>query len=526
MTYNLQALVNFSVATYLVYRAYNNDWLGSVRTDELVIIYLLFVYVAMETTDIGCKTSHTGSEYEGGQSISKEGNPCYSWAGSSVVDMLSYSGMSIDNNECRNPYNYEVAPFCRTSDPDDPDEIYQFCQVPYCANVKLETESGVPCVFPFTAGGLQHSSCIKDNDTKYWCSTTSNFDLDGQHAYCNAPIILTTIPTTSTTTIVDTTITTVDTTIADTTTVDTTISDATTIIDTTTFDTTIAATTTDDTTIAATTTDDTTIAATTTDDTTIAATTTDDTTIAATTTDDTTIAATTTDDTTIAATITVHTITDASTIEHTTSTTKADVVGTTSAVVNTTTTTDANSVTKLTSLKESDTESFHTSSSTVQTSTVENNSINQEISTNNTVTIVYNGSAVNITINSTDNVTTTSGHVYDANKYTSTTTAVPIIPILNLTHHQVAVGILLPIFVTVYGSCYVIYGCDKLHKCLKVTGPYRRMRRYIRHKYRHRRNIKTNSRVKLFEQPPVRLSHSNSQRASAPTDISCIITEL
>lgn len=50
-----------------------------------------------------------------------------------------------------------------------------------------QTEEGICCVFPFYYDSKYHYSCIKDNHDQEWCSTTSNYERDGDWGNCVDP---------------------------------------------------------------------------------------------------------------------------------------------------------------------------------------------------------------------------------------------------------------------------------------------------------------------------------------------------
>ncbi|XP_029431283.1 scavenger receptor cysteine-rich type 1 protein M130-like isoform X2 [Rhinatrema bivittatum] len=56
------------------------------------------------------------------------------------------------------------------------------------ANELSGTISTAPCVFPFTYSGKAYTTCIPNGraDKKYWCATTSSFDLDSKWEFCSA----------------------------------------------------------------------------------------------------------------------------------------------------------------------------------------------------------------------------------------------------------------------------------------------------------------------------------------------------
>ncbi|XP_041107548.1 epididymal sperm-binding protein 1-like [Polyodon spathula] len=58
----------------------------------------------------------------------------------------------------------------------------------YCSTSGIRTFGGnaeVDCFFPFIYKGEQYSSCIKGDKSKYWCSVTSDYDVDKQWGYCD-----------------------------------------------------------------------------------------------------------------------------------------------------------------------------------------------------------------------------------------------------------------------------------------------------------------------------------------------------
>jgi len=88
----------------------------------------------------------------------------------------------ITNNEHPGFENHE---WCGTTSNYDVDRKYGLC-----ASETLFTyggnAGGAPCVFPFVFLNTTYPSCTKDGrtDNYRWCATTSNYDVDGQWAFC------------------------------------------------------------------------------------------------------------------------------------------------------------------------------------------------------------------------------------------------------------------------------------------------------------------------------------------------------
>uniref|UniRef100_A0ACB8EUU1 Uncharacterized protein n=1 Tax=Sphaerodactylus townsendi TaxID=933632 RepID=A0ACB8EUU1_9SAUR len=56
----------------------------------------------------------------------------------------------------------------------------------FCADIRLDANPKGPCVFPFLYNGTSYSSCTSDgiSNKKLWCSLTSNYDADLKWTYC------------------------------------------------------------------------------------------------------------------------------------------------------------------------------------------------------------------------------------------------------------------------------------------------------------------------------------------------------
>ncbi|XP_077169656.1 uncharacterized protein LOC143825514 [Paroedura picta] len=56
----------------------------------------------------------------------------------------------------------------------------------YCADTRLDANPKGPCVFPFLYNGTSYTSCTTDgiSNKKFWCSLTSNYDVDLKWTYC------------------------------------------------------------------------------------------------------------------------------------------------------------------------------------------------------------------------------------------------------------------------------------------------------------------------------------------------------
>ncbi|XP_025032581.1 uncharacterized protein LOC103062755, partial [Python bivittatus] len=57
----------------------------------------------------------------------------------------------------------------------------------YCADIRLDSKPTGPCIFPFIYQGRSYSSCTADGDSngKFWCSLSSNYDVDPKWVYCD-----------------------------------------------------------------------------------------------------------------------------------------------------------------------------------------------------------------------------------------------------------------------------------------------------------------------------------------------------
>ena len=57
----------------------------------------------------------------------------------------------------------------------------------YCASCFLchgGNSNGNCCHFPFTYGGKMYTTCTTQDETKPWCATTYNYDVDKLWGYC------------------------------------------------------------------------------------------------------------------------------------------------------------------------------------------------------------------------------------------------------------------------------------------------------------------------------------------------------
>ncbi|XP_068700145.1 uncharacterized protein [Montipora foliosa] len=53
-----------------------------------------------------------------------------------------------------------------------------------CIETEGGTSKGACCVFPFIYHGIQYFECTEDENSKPWCATTSNYDIDGMWGHC------------------------------------------------------------------------------------------------------------------------------------------------------------------------------------------------------------------------------------------------------------------------------------------------------------------------------------------------------
>ncbi|KAM6450602.1 natterin-3-like isoform 2-T2 [Liasis olivaceus] len=72
--------------------------------------------------------------------------------------------------------------WCSTSGNYDKDARWS-----YCADTRLDTRPTGPCIFPFIYRDISYSSCTADGDSsgKFWCSLSSNYDVDPKWVYCD-----------------------------------------------------------------------------------------------------------------------------------------------------------------------------------------------------------------------------------------------------------------------------------------------------------------------------------------------------
>ena len=72
--------------------------------------------------------------------------------------------------------------WCSTTGNYDTDKQWGFCAP--CFLSYDGNSNGNCCHFPFIYGGKMYTTCTTQDDTKPWCATTYNYDVDKQWGYC------------------------------------------------------------------------------------------------------------------------------------------------------------------------------------------------------------------------------------------------------------------------------------------------------------------------------------------------------
>ena len=72
--------------------------------------------------------------------------------------------------------------WCSTTVNYDSDKQWGFCTS--CFLCYGGNSNGNCCHFPFKYGGKMYTTCTTQDDTKPWCATTYDYDVDKQWGYC------------------------------------------------------------------------------------------------------------------------------------------------------------------------------------------------------------------------------------------------------------------------------------------------------------------------------------------------------